>query len=234
MKASLESLLSINLALQITVWLNDDDPDEAGEEFASWIKDRSAGRILVDLPPKSRPELYDGLRKPDAVVGVTFHNQVGKYIFYATVEKIQLQGLIGAWLALPQDYEAVQRRRHVRVQMAIPCLLLYQGGGDQCYNIPAITLDVSGGGVRFRSAREFSMGDLLTLQFRFHEDSPLLTLKAKVVYSEKSSNPAGRAGAPPSDYPIVSAVQFQDIGDSMEKLIVSECFRREMALRREQ
>jgi c-di-GMP-binding flagellar brake protein YcgR len=215
----IKSLLQPNQELELTVW---DEEDEDGLTYTAKIKQTKANHILVDMP-LSQPVLMRRM-----VVGVLVGAVASLYqdvvIFYPVIHERQDTGEIGFWLRLPEQYEVVQRRRHVRVPMEIPFQVdCYVGVSRQSHD--ALTLNLSGGGVRFSCARQFVTGELIKLRLQLNGNTPAMTLSGEVVFSQVNGNRKG------SHFEYVTAVQFKGLTHQQEAALVGECFRREIRMR---
>ncbi len=234
-----EKLLTIGQRLKVTVWLEDSGGKKEKEEsFESYIKDLDAlqgcPRILIDPPPVIREELLKAL-KPGADIRATVFSQQGKLVFYPEIRESQQHGLYGYWLSLPPDmtYEFIQERQHVRVPVMRPLQVerdveverTRPGLSGERGPVICKTLNLSGGGLRFLSARPFVAGEELLL--RFEVDEELLALKARVVHTEESRNERLN-----DEIVYLVSVQFEDLPEKTEVKLINECFRLELESRR--
>jgi hypothetical protein len=239
----LEEYLKTNQKIDVTVWKNDTDE---GTTFYGFIKDckfsgENKGSILVSPPPASLSHVLSYL-KPGLILGVaTVFNQK-PVLFYPLVQSVQRQGIIGIWLGIYPDtqYEVVQRRKHVRIAMSIPIKVETMMEAGHFGTFQGITLNVSGGGVRFASAKLLQEGQPLHIHMRFSDEiianplpsqkptepSQLLKLPGEVVFSKVN------AFSNSYEEKYVTGVRFVDLNEQQESIIVRECFRRELGMKR--
>lgn len=239
----IDTYLNVRQKLEITVWRETDDE---GFSFPSYIKDVQAHRLLVDPPGPADAALVPLLR-PGYLVGVALlapdQNPV---LFYPRIQSHQTTGLIGYWLEYTAEtqLEVIQRRQHARVPITLPISGQALGEDEQWTAFEGLSLNLSGGGLRFVSPCLFELHQEVQLSFRFSDEvksssilsarqtevSPLLRVKGRVVFSQLNVSPIGGAGEVTRRY--LTAVQFTHLSEEQEVQIVRECFRRELKARR--
>jgi c-di-GMP-binding flagellar brake protein YcgR len=220
----LRKSLGVNQKVQVTVW---DPTDESVEyTFISQILDVEDMFFLVSPPDKQTVQILPLLQK-GIVVGIVLETFPNPFIFYPVVHSRKDTNPQGYWLRILEntEIEVVQRRRHVRIPMILPLEVEYHVG-DRRIPIAARTEDVSGGGMRFTAPRSFYKGQDLVLHVQLNPQLPLMHLKARVVFSAEN-----RFRKRPEDV-YATACQFYDLDDALEMMIVRECFRRELAMKR--
>lgn len=88
-------------------------------------------------------------------------------------------------ISLPKDVKKVQRRNYVRVNMLHP--IKYVKGDSGNLNdkkmLPALLLDLSGGGMRIKLREELYKGDIISAKLNLDELE--INVKGKVVRKEK-------------------------------------------------
>lgn len=91
-------------------------------------------------------------------------------------------------MSLPKDVKKVQRRNYVRVNMLHP--IKYVKGDSNNLNdkemLPALLLDLSGGGMRIKLREELYTGDIISAQL--NSDELAINAKGKVVRKEKCND----------------------------------------------
>lgn len=239
-----DQLLTIGQRLKVTLWREGSGGKKEKEEsFDSFIKDldscQGCPRILIDPPPVIREELIKALQ-PGVDIRATVFTQQGKLVFYPEIREVQQHGLYGYWLSLPpaMDYEFVQERQHVRIPVIRPLQVerrvpernieverVRSSASGEKGPVICKTLNLSGGGLRFLSARAFVAGEELLL--RFEVDQELLALKGRVVYFEEGQNERL-----PDEVVYLVSVQFEDLPEKTEVKLINECFRLELESRR--
>lgn len=107
----------------------------------------------------------------------------------------------------PYDIERIQRRNFVRVSYIETVLYGVNEDEEDITYKKATLLDLSGGGLRFKTSEKLEKEELITLRLKYYDD--VLYLKSKVV--RRNMNDTG-------DY--TYGVEFIDISDiSREKII---------------
>lgn len=150
----------------------------------------------------------------------------GRAILYPALHRYQEGRLQGYWLKISNETqrEIIQRRRHARVATMIPIqaeLLDSQTHLPKSAAIRGKTHDLSGGGVRFASPQPFGKG--YELRLRLALQSGDITLIGRVVYQAVNPNRFAT-----SDDRYITAVEFLELTPTQERLLVNECFRREL------
>jgi c-di-GMP-binding flagellar brake protein YcgR len=231
----LQKELVVNKRLEVTVWSLDND--ELEFTFHSTILAVDGHHFFISPPPQAQADINRHMEQ-GLVVGVVLDSYPNPLIFYPIVH-MHDDSYPGYWLRIPQNcqIEVVQRRRHVRIPMNLPIEVEYKVREDHWLSVNATTEDVSGGGLRFTCSRAFPKEQALLIHIVFVDDSPLpskqqeepsppLKLPAKVVFSVENRSPK----RPAEVYSI--ACQFADLTEQQEMIIMRECFKRELRLKR--
>lgn len=224
----LQRALLVHQRLQVTVW----DPEDSEFEytFDSVVLDVE-GLTFKIAPPSGAIERVHSLLSSGVIVGMLMDAYPNPFIFYPVVHLYQPRPIPGYWLKIPEDcsIEVVQRRKHVRIPMTVPLVVEFQGLIDdemQWCRVNATTEDVSGGGMRITSPRKFVPNEEIRIRVKFNRDLPELNLEARVVFSVEN-----RVRVKDDDF-FATACQFINLDKHTETIIVRECFRRELDLRR--
>lgn len=210
--------------IEITVW-----KDETGEDaycYDTIIKDKNGTELFVDLPPE-HSKAYDWV-SPGIMVGLLSNQENGQLVCYPTVKTFVLKGITGMWLVMPNDFEIIQRRKHVRVDVHTPITLkpLTEGG----LNLPfrGTLVNVSAGGARvLLKSKKIEVDTLYELAFCLKEDGPLYTLKARSIYQRAYVSPGGTKSSESKDLSLV-AFQYEDMPKELEKRLIQGCFQLEL------
>lgn len=91
-------------------------------------------------------------------------------------------------ISLPKDIKKIQRRNYVRVNMLHP-IKYVKGEVNNIKDsemLPALLLDLSGGGMRIKLREELYTGDIISAQLNSEELA--INAKGKVVRKEKSND----------------------------------------------
>ncbi|MCE3236921.1 MAG: hypothetical protein K0Q50_3113 [Vampirovibrio sp.] len=224
MLSQLQAALAIKCKVQVTVW---NPADESVEyTFPSYIMATDELAFMV-APPTIQQNQIVPLLTQNMVVGVVLETYPNPFIFYPVIHSLPTDIQGGYWLKIPPDsqVELIQQRKHVRIPMVLPIEVDYTLG-DKNIRMQARTEDVSGGGLRFTSITQFRSGQELLLHVQFAPSQPIMHLKTRVVFSAQN-----RVKRQPDDL-YATACQFTDMDNKQEMLIVRECFRRELGLKR--
>lgn len=91
-------------------------------------------------------------------------------------------------ISLPKDIKKIQRRNYVRVNMLHPIKYVKGESNNIKDNemLPALLLDLSGGGMRIKLREELYIGDIISAQLNSEELA--INVKGKVVRKEKSND----------------------------------------------
>lgn len=91
-------------------------------------------------------------------------------------------------ISLPKDIKKIQRRNYVRVNMLHPIKYVKGEVNNIKENemLPALLLDLSGGGMRIKLREELYIGDIISAQLNSEELA--INVKGKVVRKEKSND----------------------------------------------
>lgn len=221
MLAEFQKALIVNQKIQVTVW--DPQNDKLEFHYDSFIMDIEAPFMKVAPPPTNQAQEIEARMTPGVVAGVILEAYPAPFVFYPIIHAKQETPPIGFWLKIPDnpEIEVMQRRRHVRIPMIIPVKAEFIVAGKWC-SVEGHTEDMSGGGLRFTSARQFYKEQEVLVHLRLEEEKEVLKLKSTVVFTGEN-----RVRRRPDDL-YATAVQFVDIDAKQEMLIMRECFRREL------
>lgn len=87
-------------------------------------------------------------------------------------------------ISLPRDIKKIQRRNYVRVNMLHPIKYSKEEAKNKGSEmLPALLLDLSGGGMRIKLREELAAGDVISAELKSDELS--ITAQGKVVRKEK-------------------------------------------------
>jgi hypothetical protein len=218
----LQKALVLNQRVELTVW--DPDNDSVEHSFQGFVMKACGSQFQLTLPPVAQAAAILPLLQPGLVTGAVVEAYPSPYIFYPIIHSSPQSPESGFWLKIPENpqIELLQNRRHVRIPMIIPFNLEYAVSG-RSMAMQARTEDVSGGGMRFTSIRQFPQGQDLLISLSINPSAPTLRLKARVVFSVEN-----RLKKQPDDL-YSTACQFVDLTDAEEMLLVRECFKRELS-----
>ncbi len=250
---NLEDFLSLDDKLDITIWRDASKVGSSGSSdeflYKSSVLDVQDGKILVYFPPEDMPA-FEWVRQGQKLrIVVTRPN--GLWSFFPTVGQFVLKGSPRFWLKLPEDVEHIQRRKHVRVKHTFPLQLQLENNALPSNSalsskqvaaskptVPVVlkSVDISAGGIRFKTATPLVPGQMLTVKFTITPELGELTNLARIVYcfspeempaSSSYSNkvPSKLLGAK-KEY--IVALQFIELPRDSEKRIIQECFHLEL------
>ena len=127
--------------------------------------------------------------------------------------------------------------RSAMISMGMSGGLKPQGGATSPLTPVVQSVDISAGGIRFKTSVPLSGGQLLHAQFTLTPEFGELTVAARVVYCfSQDEMPASSAYAAKSSQSkllsakkeYVAAMQFVDLPRDIEKRIIQECFHLEL------
>lgn len=238
-----EDHIRIGQKLEITVW----DPeieDENGYIFSSSVLDFRQNRLFVENP-KGEEAFIKGKMEPGMIVGVVLPTDANLLMFYPQVGTSPLDNHFGTILNLPPDMqiETIQRRKLIRVPFTVPVGVEILHNGDVVHKIDAATVNISGGGMRIacmfsleeelRVVIYLKIGDLrgkdappleVGLQYT---DKSVLKLHGKVVFAQENTG-----STVPRNEKYVAGIYFDQLSELQQTLLMRECFRRELTLKR--
>ena len=223
----LQKAIKPDLHIQVTVW----DPNNESVEhtFDSYIAEASGLLFRIVLPHPSKASAILPLLDKGLVVGIVLETYPKPFIFYPIIADVPKNSSSGIWLKILQnaEVEVFQRRKHVRIPMVVPFEVSYRGLDiNSEIRMSARTCDVSGGGLKFTSTRNFSKDQKLNIYIQFDDEQPSIELKATVVFSKENLIRRHQ------DDLYATACQFYDIDNAKEMMVVRECFRRELQRKR--
>ncbi len=214
--------LPVGQKIVITVWIKDDDDDDSGDSFPSYVKDNDSDDqqlFFFDLADSHAAEitplLYTGM-----TIAISANNfQNGQLIAYGKITSIQQSGIIGCWVKISTQHEAsvTQRRSHVRISLSCPVAVKTSVGSI----LNGAIDNLSAGGARFASAQQFNAGDLLTLSFIL--DGIALNLTAQVI---RSYEKPGRFATLYDRFS--TSVFFAGLTAVQEQQLMKACFQQQL------
>jgi hypothetical protein len=227
---TLQAHLRTSPTLQVTVW----NPLDETVEYTFPASIAETAGTLVRLSPE--PGFFSAdvppLLQRDAIVGIFLEACPTPFLFYPKVQIPPAEKTGCFWIRLNEDMsiEPLRIRRHVRIPLVTPFeVALRQAGGTgegEPQYLPAQTVDISGGGLKFTSPAPFQSEQALSLRLKLDTKEPPLLLKAVVILCEEKHLPQQ-----PSEWRYVVACRFVDPTPVQERLIMKECFRRELSLK---
>jgi hypothetical protein len=238
----IEDFLQSGQKIEVTVWDSEED-DSDGYSFPSLIRDYREGRLFIENPRGDDAPLFDKL-KPGYLVGVVAATEASLLMFYPRVSSTSNRGSYGTILSLDSDtqYEIIQRRKLIRVPFTVPVQVDILRNGEVLHRVEAKTVNISGGGLRIASPFHFDVGQLLLVFLKLgdlrgaapgtgadpdgYSDRAILKLSARVVFSQQNNNPLGSADK------FFAGVCFDNLSEAQQTILMRECFRRELSLRR--
>jgi hypothetical protein len=223
MSASLTELMSqlqAGQVLEITVWK--DDADEEGATFQAVIEQKFTDGKMLLVPSNVHFEKHCGILKPPVVIGALYGETAVPCMFYPVLQSVERGSKKGFWIELPKDMEVetIQRRAFARINARVPVVI------ESELEMPAYTVDISGGGCQFASAKQFNAGSILHLHLQFQPNGEAIVLKGKVVISRENIRSRQLEDA------FSTAIQFMDVSDAVQQRLMGECFRIELNQKR--
>jgi c-di-GMP-binding flagellar brake protein YcgR len=222
MLAQLQKALVVNQKIQLTVW--DLQNEQLEFQYHSYVMDVDTPFFKVAPPPPAQAKEIEPRLISGVVVGAILEAYPAPFVFYPIVHApAKGNPPEGFWLKIPENpqIEVMQLRRHVRIPMRLPVKVEFTQMG-KWFSIDGYTEDMSGGGLRFTSSRQFEKKQELLIHLRVENDTELLKLRSSVVYT--GENRICRN----ADDLYATAVQFLELDARQEMLIMRECFRREL------
>ncbi|MBY0403629.1 MAG: PilZ domain-containing protein [Cyanobacteria bacterium] len=238
--------------IQVTVWESDEDE---GSSFNSYILDYDTHRVYIDHPRGSEYELLRKI-KPGYLVGVVMPTDANLVMFYPEVltKATSNDTDITLGISAKTQLEVIQRRRYNRVEVHAPIELEILNEDVQLvHSTLGFMLNLSGGGMRFASNFSFEEGQKISVAFRLSDlkakDKAFVASKIKpgmvvdtpwkfqgeVIFNQNSKDDLFTE-IPGADfirkYPYVSGIQFLNLSENHQALLVRECYRIELTQKR--
>lgn len=198
------------------------------------VDDENVG-ALIDLPPPASGLVLYRLLRPGATVWVEAAKPEGCLSFYAQVRHRQTEGLVGYWIALPQEqdqYEMVQRRQFVRVPVLLPVEISWQARIDEADNevitqtVNGNIRDMSAGGLKVHVPAQWEAGTSLNVQFALKSTGERLQQQAEVRW--------GRILPHSIDDLHEYGLMFLNLDNALQTKLLQEVWQLQLARRHEQ
>ncbi len=213
---ALTEFLEVNNCLNATLRFSAGNEKSIG--FKSYIKDLTDYHLLIDIPDSLDLE---SLLVPGEFISVEFRLGIdGLPPFNAMIERYQKDGIQGCWIQLPPEFKAhfLKRRRHIRINLKFQIKISMPVGQKASPPIYAESINLSGGGIRFKSSHTFKPNERLILEFQPDQRYPLFKMEGKVIACQSVPSKSG----------IITSVQFVNIQRMDEDKLVGLCFRKEL------
>ncbi len=155
-----------------------------------------------------------------------FYTVLGVYHCIAEVEgRSRTEQIYTVDLVFLSELERYQRRQFYRLNCVVDMAYETPEGVEREKLRSGIIIDISGGGVRFNSHKQFKLGDELVLYFRLQtkEETKDFALPSKVISSSPMKN---------KDVGYENRVEFKDISENDREDIVKYIFREERRRRK--
>lgn len=222
---SLESILGVDQPVEVTLWPEGLSGEGLEFVFQTVVRECAGHKFRVDLPPKPDKTFWQ-LAVPGVIAGVVVPGTSKPLVLYPVIDTLWRDEEYerGMWFRLESNRQArEQRREYVRVEIALPIAVEF-GSATSPQKIPATTLDLSGGGVKFNSAQQFTANREIVILAQFETEKPALRLKAEVVYSRENPPVKGKSTS------YTTASRFKRLNQAEENAIMHECFKHELGL----
>lgn len=211
------------LDLETPLWVTFYHPQKAMAplQFESRILQLSEHQLLLEVPAFQKIQPY---LTPHTQVELRLAKAPGDFPpLLTTCLYHQSSPLAGCWVNVSPAVKDIflNQRRHVRVQARFPLTVFYHPLHKHVF-VPAESVNLSGGGIRFASARQFRTGEKLRLVFQPDFRGQAFDLDGEVVLSIPAHIRHTQYASP-----IVTAVKFIHIPAFIEDRLVGICFRKE-------
>lgn len=175
-------------------------------EIECTIKRLEQDRISLDFPENA--ESFAKYLHEGKEMEVVIYSDKGIYLFDSVVIDSPFER--DFVIEFPEEKQKVQRREYVRVPNKLRCIL---AKGDK--KIETETINVGGGGIRFKANSEFKIAD----KWGFYLYLPRWPSPSKgfgeILYTIKQDNS------------MISVIKFTDIDESDRNKIIKFCFEEE-------
>lgn len=150
-------------------------------------------------------------------LSVIFVGPEAMYQFESRVLKRKRGKVPSLLISLPENFRRIQRREFFRLKVNIPLLFRKQEGGEDFFE--AFTLDLSGGGCKFRAEEELEVGETVLVRFK-EEELTGLDLEAEILRREKD------------DQKFIYAARFKEIPEREQDEIIRFIFDKQRKLKK--
>jgi c-di-GMP-binding flagellar brake protein YcgR len=237
----LKDYVRVGLSIEVTVWDPDSD-DENGVIFTSKVLDFREGRLFIDKP-RGEEAVILKMMTPGMLVGVVMPTDSNLLMFYPVIASSEETSQFGVILKCTEEMqtELIQRRKLIRVPFSVPVEVDLLANGEVVHKIEALTENISGGGMRLLSPFQLEENMRLVVYLKLgdlrgkdapplesganYSDRSVFKLQAKVVFAQERQGETKK-----EKYAI--GVQFDQLSELQQTLLVKECFRRELTLKR--
>ncbi len=214
-----------NQRVEVTVWRADDDNDENGTSFETKVIRSFDGLVMIADTLSGKPFIRD-MMMTGVRIGMVIYSLDKPIIVYPVIQSYQEKPPKGWWTKIDdaENIQTVQERQYVRIQISLPVKIEWQQGDNinDYQTLRVQMIDISGGGMKILGSKLFPKDTLFDLTFKLDEDTPTLTLPAKVVY------PGENKMAETMQEKFFAACEFQEVSDADRTLIMAWCFKKEL------
>lgn len=171
--------------------------------YKSTVQEEDEKTFSITIPVAEGNYLFI---KEGEWISATFHEENGiVYKFTTMIIKRKIENNIPMYvLSIPEKYTKVQRRNYVRVTTMYPIeYSIYTVDTQTVFSSfkTAILLDLSGGGLRFKSKEKIELSEKVALKLKYEEEEVLIrgqivrvdkTEDREYIYGVSFSNPSER------------------------------------------
>lgn len=181
--------------------------------YKSTVQEEDEKTFSITIPVAEGNYLFI---KEGEWISATFHEENGiVYKFTTMIIKRKIENNIPMYvLTIPEKYTKVQRRNYVRVNTIHPIeYTVFTVDSQTVFSNfkTAMLLDLSGGGLRFKSKERIELSEKVALNLKYEKDEVLI--KGKIVRVDKAED---------SEY--IYGVSFSGLSESGRDKIIKIVF----------
>lgn len=183
--------------------------------YFSHVVDKDGEYLEISIPT-SKGDLVPV--REETRLNVIFVGPEAMYQFSSTVLRRVREGKVYALIiAPPERIERIQRREFFRLDVSIPFMFRRQEEDEEF--IPAHTVDLSGGGLKFRSEERLEEGETLLVRFEEEQLGELL-LELEILRRDKG------------DDLYTYAAEFKEILENEQDAVIGYIFDKQRELKK--
>lgn len=211
-KFKLMELIQVNQKAEVLLEI-----DKKPVDFFVEIKGSTQSTVLVEISSDKR-EILNHLRI-DEPIELRVYSYSGIVVLSSTIKNIQLPDHFT--ITYPKEKKRIQRREYFRVSVQRPIEIFYQDEFTE-YNVKGITIDLSGGGVRFSTKEYLQPGFMAELKLYCGDlcnyNEPI-NAKGRILYSKIVDSKFATKNTH------IGVVNFHTITPKERQLILQACFK---------
>lgn len=202
--------------------MNEEASQVTPPQLSAVVKEVQDNQFLLDIPLIST---WQKVLQPGISLKLQFGGEDSQTLkLHTAVKLVAIHPPTQCWVVAPMSFidELLKRRKHIRIPMKFLMTVASLMNPTRA-PVQALSLNLSGGGMRFISISSFLLGEHVKLQFKPETSGPEYEVEGEVVFCAEDD-----VWRPSLGYGWIIGVKFLNLSQKQEDAFVGICFRKEL------